>query len=149
MIITTDKEREDLRRLLQSRIKNGIGAHSDRLALAVLEERGNLAAQVVWLNSAGQALYRELEAWKLTEEDPESIAAMAKWRRIRNQESEALLARLIADKQRDAYLAGWMDSGEGYNGELPGDAHEWPEWLEKREEWIRRQAEEGDYDAAE
>ena len=53
------------------------------------------------------------------------------------------LARRDSEMQRAAYLAGWMASSEGHNAEYPGDTHESPRWIEKREEWIRAQQAEG------
>lgn len=35
-----------------------------------------------------------------------------------------------------AYQAGWDESGQGYNGEHPGNAHEEPEWIDKRNQFI-------------
>lgn len=36
-----------------------------------------------------------------------------------------------------AYLAGWANSGEGWNGEHPGMAHEREQWAAERDEALR------------
>ncbi|GEK48941.1 hypothetical protein PRZ61_10595 [Halomonas pacifica] len=51
------------------------------------------------------------------------------------------LNRLIAEKQREAYLAGFMASAEGCNGEHPGGEPRDAKWLAEREEWISKQGE--------
>lgn len=38
-----------------------------------------------------------------------------------------------AEKLKEAYRAGWDASGEGWNGEHPGNAHEHAEWPKARD----------------
>lgn len=38
---------------------------------------------------------------------------------------------------RDIYLAGWQASGEGWNEEYPGDAHNRQEWKDSRDAAIK------------
>lgn len=40
------------------------------------------------------------------------------------------------DRLKEAYLAGWDASGEGYNAEHPCDAHEKPRWVADRDKAI-------------
>ncbi|RAH37442.1 hypothetical protein [Halomonas sp. SL1] len=66
-------------------------------------ERDKLAAHAKSLDSAGHALYYELEQWSLTESDPETRAAMKLWRLARGEEPSNALARLKAEWQEKAY----------------------------------------------
>lgn len=57
------------------------------VALKVEAERDALAAHVVELVKGGRALHDELQQWSLTERDPETSAAMAKWRTVVGEQS--------------------------------------------------------------
>jgi len=48
------------------------------------------------------------------------------------------MSETIARALRDAYGRGFSQSGEGYNGEYSGDAHEKQSWRNDRDAWIRQ-----------
>jgi|GEM_PF-5297975 len=75
-------------------------------ALKVEAERDELAAHVVELVKGGRALHDELQQWSLTERDPETSAAMAKWRTVvGEQPSLSPLYRLAAHMKAEALEA--------------------------------------------
>ncbi|HBJ28854.1 hypothetical protein, partial [Cobetia sp.] len=68
-----------------------------------IDERDALAAHVVELVKGGRALHDELQQWSLTERDPETSAAMAKWRTVvGEQPSLSPLYRLAARMKAEA-----------------------------------------------
>lgn len=69
---------------------------------AVEESEQALAAHVGRLRRAGDGLYHELEQWALTEQDPESVAAMKGWAsETLNQTPATSLGRLKAQWQAE------------------------------------------------
>ncbi|WP_143485561.1 hypothetical protein [Pseudomonas aeruginosa] len=133
---------EDAPRLQAILPQGAVVCSARRQMMVTAEDYAKLEAEAQALREEVAALRARVvvvpERYELGPFDTKMIMRKGEGRNACLDELARLNGKAVSEGLlRDIYLAGWQASGEGWNEEYPGDAHNRQEWKDNRDAAIK------------